>query len=178
MYVQDYDETFPMNAYFTGTCVATYYWEVAPYVKNDQINVCPSETQAMKLVDVVGAPCTGTPPYNSYGVNSAVFVNGFIPGAAPIALAAINRPAETIMTYDGNVAFGPSNSQVQVVQARHTQTFNADSVDGHAKAVQATLFGTANQFTVMGPGKQLKTWKIGAAGGFYANMIECLGIPQ
>src|SRR6266480_7474120 len=35
MYLQDYDETYPMNAYLNGTCVATFYWAVAPYVKND-----------------------------------------------------------------------------------------------------------------------------------------------
>jgi prepilin-type N-terminal cleavage/methylation domain-containing protein len=178
MYVQDYDETMPYSAYLAGTCVATYYWAVTPYVKNDQINVCPSEPQAMKLVDLVGVPCTSTPPYNSYAVNGSLFVNGFIPGASPVALAAINRPTETIMTYDGNVGFGPANSQVQVVQGRHSEQFNANSVDGHAKAIKANLFGTIQQFTVMGPGKQLKTWKVGAGGGFYANMIECNGIPQ
>jgi hypothetical protein len=179
MYVQDYDETFPMNSYLAGTCVSTFYLEVDPYVKNKQITVCPSETQAMKLQDVVGAPCTGTPPYTSYAVNGALYVNGFVPAPSPVALASVARPAETIMNYDGNVGVGAApGQQVQVVQARHSEQFNANNVDGHAKAIKANLFGTTNQFTVGGPGKQLKTWKIGAGGGFYVNMIECLGIPQ
>src|SRR5690349_11646455 len=41
MYVQDYDESFPLSAYMNGTCVATFYWAVVPYVKNDQITQCP-----------------------------------------------------------------------------------------------------------------------------------------
>lgn len=179
MYVQDYDETFPMNAYLAPSfCVATFYGVADPYVKNKQITQCPSEPQAMKLVDLVGNPCAGTPPYNSYAVNARLYVNGFIPGVAPVALASIVRPAETVMNYDGNVAFGPANSQVQIVQARHSDTFNANEVDGHAKAIKGSLFGTANQFTVMGPGKQLKTYKIGANGGLYVNRIDACGIPQ
>ena len=93
-------------------------------------------------------------------------------------LAAISRPADTIMNYDGNVAFGPANSQVQIVQARHSEQFNGNMVDGHAKAVKGNLFGTASQFTVAGPGKQLKTFKVGANGGLYVNRIDACGLPQ
>ncbi len=178
MYLQDYDETFPMSSYLAGTCVSTFYLEVDPYVKNKQITVCPSEPLAMKLTDVVGAPCAGTPPFTSYAVNGALYVNGFFPNPTPVALAAVNRSAETIMNYDGNVGIGATPNPVQIVQPRHSEQFNANMVDGHAKAIKANLFGTTNQFTVFGPGKPLKTWKIGAGGGFYANMIECLGIPQ
>jgi prepilin-type N-terminal cleavage/methylation domain-containing protein len=183
MYVQDYDEVMPMGSYPVGPnpptgCVGTYYWAVAPYSKNDQIATCPSETQAMKLADVVGFPCVGTPPYDSYAVNSAVFGNAYYPSFQPTALASISRPADTIGAYDGNVAFGPVNSQVQVVQARHSETFDASFIDGHTKAIKATLFGTTQQFTVFGPGRQLSTWTVGAGGGYYAGMIECLGIPR
>jgi prepilin-type N-terminal cleavage/methylation domain-containing protein len=179
MYVQDYDEALPYSAYLQGTCVATFYWEVAPYVKNDQVTLCPSEPNAMQLMALVGAPCSNTPPYTSYAVNSAVFVNGFFPGAATTSLAAINRPAETAMSYDGNVTPGAfPGQQVQIVQARHNATFDTNFVDGHAKSIQATLIGTANQFTVFGPGRQLNVYRIGANGGFYAGMTECKGIPQ
>jgi len=180
MYVQDYDETFPMSAYLAGTCVATFYWEVNPYVKNEQVTLCPSEPEAMRLTDVVGAPCPGTPPFTSYSVNHAVFINGFIPGAAPIRLASVHRASETVMNYDGNVAFGQfPGQQVQLVQARHNGVFNANYVDGHARAIQAIeTGGTANQFTVFGPGRSLKVYRVGANGGFYRDLIECLGIPQ
>jgi prepilin-type N-terminal cleavage/methylation domain-containing protein len=179
MYLQDYDEVFPESTYLAPSfCVETFYHVVDPYVKNKQITQCPSEPQAMKLTDLVGAPCADTPPFTSYSVNARLYVNGFAPGATPVALASIARPTETIMNYDGNVAFGPSNSQVQVVQARHSELFNANNVDGHAKAIKATLYGTASQFTVGGPGKQLKTWRIGANGGMYAQRIDACGIPQ
>jgi prepilin-type N-terminal cleavage/methylation domain-containing protein/prepilin-type processing-associated H-X9-DG protein len=179
MYVQDYDETFPLSSYLNGACVETFYSTVQPYVKNDQLTQCPSERQAMKIADLVGAPCAGTPPYNSYVVNHALFVNGFYPGATGVALAAVNRPSDTVMTYDGNVAPGAAPGlQVQLVQARHTNTFNASFVDGHTKAVQAKETGTANQFTVFGPGRGLKVYTIGAGGGFYAGLTECVGIPE
>src|ERR1051326_4334266 len=43
MYIQDYDETFPYSSYlFQNSCVATFYQVVAPYVKNDQVTLCPS----------------------------------------------------------------------------------------------------------------------------------------
>ena len=180
MYVQDYDETYPLSAYMNGNCVATFYWAVNPYVKNAQITQCPSEPQAMRLVDVVGAPCADTPPFTSYTVNHTLMVNGFFPGARAMSLAGVNRPAETIMAYDGNVAPGQQfqGQQVQLVQARHSATFSASFADGHVKAIQATESGTARQFTVMGPGRTLKVYKIGASGGFYQGMNECLGMPQ
>lgn len=183
MYVQDYDETMPMGSYPvngnppTG-CIGTYYWAVTPYVKNNQITQCPTEPRALNLAEVVGFPCAGSPPYNSYAVNSAVFANAYYPSFSPVSLAAIPRPADTIGAYDGNVGMGPMNSQTQVVQARHSETFSANFIDGHTKAIKATQFGTTQQFTVMGPGKSLTTWKVGAGGGFYAGGIECVGIPQ
>ena len=179
MYVQDYDETLPYSAYLNATCVATFYWAVAPYVKNDQVTLCPSEPKAMQLQALVGAPCSSTPPYTSYSVNSAVFANGFFPGATPVTLAQLNRSAETAMSYDGNVIPGAfPGQQVQIVQARHNATFNTNFADGHAKSIQATQIGTANQFTVFGPGAQVKVYRIGANGGFYAGLTECNGIPQ
>lgn len=179
MYTQDYDETFPYSSYLDPTfCVATFYLVVDPYVKNKQITVCPSAAQAMNLQALVGVPCANTPPFTSYSVNARLYVNGFLPGASPVTLASIARPSETIMNYDGNVAFGPANSQVEIVQARHTELFNANDVDGHAKAIKASLYGTANQFTVTGPGAVLKTWRIGSTGGAYANRLDACGLPQ
>jgi prepilin-type N-terminal cleavage/methylation domain-containing protein len=57
MYVQDYDETYPMNSYdgmAIGTAdndtgspnyisVDTWMWAILPYIKNRQIFVCPSD---------------------------------------------------------------------------------------------------------------------------------------
>lgn len=185
MYIQDYDEAFPYSAYLNGTCnaanpfsVATFYWAVVPYVKNDQITRCPSEDKAMDTQLLVGAPCPNTPAFTSYTVNGALFANGFIPNQASTRLAAVNRPSETFMAYDGNTAFGAQNQQVQLVQARHQNLFNTSFVDGHVKAVQARETGTAQQFTVAGPGKSLKVYTIGSQGGWYNGKTEGLGIPE
>lgn len=179
MYIQDNDESFPMSSYLNQTCVETFYSVVMPYVKNDQITRCPSEPEAIKIADLVGAPCPGTPQYNGYVVNSALFANGFYPGVTTMALAKISRPAETVLSYDGNVTFGAGpGEQIQLVQARHSATFSASFADGHVKAIQAKETGTAQQFTVFGPGKNLKVYTIGAGGGFYAGQTECKGLPE
>ena len=180
MYLQDYDEGFPMSAYLNGTCVATFYWEVVPYVKNDQVTLCPSEAKAIQLTAAVGAPCANTPPYTSYVTNPAVFLNGFVPNVQPLFLPAVQKPAETVMTYDGNVANGNNpGQQLQIIQPRHNETFDANFVDGHAKAIKGIdTLTTRTQFTVFGPGKALKVWRVGASGGFYTNMVECNGLPQ
>jgi prepilin-type N-terminal cleavage/methylation domain-containing protein/prepilin-type processing-associated H-X9-DG protein len=176
MYVQDNDEVFPMSAYMAGTCVATFYWEVDPYVKNKQISQCPSDPQAVSLAATTGAPCANTPPYTGYTLNAALFASGFAPAPynQPLSLAAIPRSAETVMLYDGDIL---APAQSQAVQARHNENFDASFVDGHVKAIKARETGSGTQFSVSGPGPARKVYTIGANGGFYANMTECTGFP-
>lgn len=176
MYIQDHDETFPMNSYLSGRCVATFYLSVDPYVKNPQVSQCPSEPQAMDVVTMfrgfLAGACPRTPRYNGYSVNTALFVSGFA-RVPPVSLAAVGSPADSVMQYDGNVIA----NQTQPVQARHTLTFTASYVDGHVKAIGARESGSANQFSTTGIGRQLKLYIIGANGGFYRGMRECRGIP-
>jgi prepilin-type N-terminal cleavage/methylation domain-containing protein/prepilin-type processing-associated H-X9-DG protein len=177
MYIQDYDELFPMNSYLQGTCVSTFYLAVDPYVKNAQVPQCPSEREAMDIITMfsgfLAGACPGTPRFTGYSVNTALFVNGFA-GQKPPSLAAVNFPADTVMQYDGNVIANTS----QPVQGRHTATFTAAFVDGHVKAIQATDTGTtATQFSTTGIGRPIKLYVIGASGGFYKGMQACSGIP-
>jgi prepilin-type N-terminal cleavage/methylation domain-containing protein len=174
MYVQDYDELFPMNSYWAGTCIATFYWAVDPYVKNKQLTECPSERQAIDVNAMfagAGGACPGTPPFTGYTTNSALFVNGFAPGVQPVALASIGRPADTVMAYDGNV----DSSQRQLVQSRHNDNFVANFADGHVKALKAQQSGTATQFSTTGPGRPLKVYTIQSQ-SFYQGNVECRGI--
>mgnify|MGYP003752517151 CR=1 FL=1 len=71
MYVQDYDETWPLNAYTlaggagsgstsNGT-TELWYHTLLPYVKNDQIFVCPSARTYVALPPGTG----GKPAYSS-----------------------------------------------------------------------------------------------------------------
>jgi prepilin-type processing-associated H-X9-DG protein len=181
MYAQDYDETLPMNSYWAGNCISTFYWSVTPYVKNTQITQCPSESQAMDIFTMFapfGGACAGTPRFNSYAVNLSLFANGFAL-QPPVSLAAINNVAETAMIYDGNVSNRIMTSplpphQFQPVQARHSDIFNVAFADGHTKALQASETGADSQFVT---GRALKVYMIGANGGFYKGRNECFGMP-
>jgi prepilin-type N-terminal cleavage/methylation domain-containing protein/prepilin-type processing-associated H-X9-DG protein len=176
MYAQDYDETFPMASFFNGTCIATFYWSVQPYVKNDGVTRCPSDSEAMDMtVMFAAAPgaCPNTPRYTSYASNLDLFVDGFA-GKPAIGLGALALPAETAMLYDGNSVPGS-----QPVQARHALVFNTAFADGHVKAVKALDTGTtAPQFSTTGKGKEVKLYTIGVDGGAYAGKIEARGIPR
>jgi prepilin-type N-terminal cleavage/methylation domain-containing protein len=188
MYTQDYDEAFPMSAYPVNGgappngCVATLYDVLNPYVKSPQVDLCPDDPQAMRLTDTVGIPCPDTPPYASFAVNSALFQNGYIPGVQTVILAQIPNPADTIMTYDGNVGM-PANAQSpepQIIQARHAGMFGANFVDGHVKSIRATPNGvTTYQATVAGPGKQLTEYMVSdnRVNSKYNGQIECNIIP-
>ena len=176
MYVQDYDEMFPMSAYLNGTCIATFHWQVHPYVKNAQVTQCPSEPQAMDVPAMFagyGGACPDTPPFNSYGVNLELFVNGFAQQPA-VGLGALNDPAGTMTMYDGNVIV----DQSQPAQARHSGNFDAMFADGHVKAIRATESGESTQFSTTGKGRAIKLYTIGSGGGFYAGKIEARGIPR
>ena len=176
MYIQDYDETFPMSAYQNGTCVATFYWQVQPYVKNAAVTQCPSSPEAMDVPGMfagAGGACANTPRFTSYSVNLDLFANGYA-GSPGIGLAALNDPAGTATLYDGNVIV----DQSQPVQARHSGNFDAFFADGHVKAIQATETGASTQFSTTGKGPAVKIYTIGANGGFYAGKIECRGIPR
>jgi len=178
MYTQDFDERFPMNSYLDGSCVATFYLEVDPYVKNKQVPQCPSERDAMDIpamfAGFAAGACPGTPQFTGYAVNTSVFVSGFSPGVQTPSLAVIQRPSDTIMQYDGNVNFDTT----QPVQARHNGTFVANYVDGHVKAISARETGASTQFSTTGVGKPIKIYTIGANGGFYKDMTACVGIPR
>jgi prepilin-type N-terminal cleavage/methylation domain-containing protein/prepilin-type processing-associated H-X9-DG protein len=176
MYLQDYDETFPMSAYLNATCVATFYWQVQPYVKNDAVTRCPSAPEAMDVVSMfagAGGACPNTPRFTSYSVNLDLFADGFA-GRPAIGLAALNDPAGTATLYDGDVVADRS----QPVQARHSGNFDAIFADGHVRAIQATETGASTQFSTTGVGRAVKLYTIGGNGGYYMGKTECRGIPR
>jgi prepilin-type N-terminal cleavage/methylation domain-containing protein/prepilin-type processing-associated H-X9-DG protein len=176
MYLQDYDEMFPMSSYLNGTCIATFYAEVQPYVKNAAVTQCPSAPEAMDVPAMfagAGGACANTPRFTSYSVNLDLFANGFA-GLPSVGLGALNDPAGTATLYDGDVIV----DQSQPVQARHSGNFDAIFADGHAKAVRATESGASTQFSTTGKGRAVTIYTIGANGGFYAGKAECRGIPR
>jgi prepilin-type N-terminal cleavage/methylation domain-containing protein/prepilin-type processing-associated H-X9-DG protein len=201
MYVQDYDETFPINIYLgqngAAPCVYTFYQQVAPYQKNVQIMRCPSDTKPLDFptgMAVIGLPppCPSSPPLVkvSYQPNYAVIDDGdpnvLFAGETgrPVkSLAAIDFPVETSLYSDatvtlpgGSAGFGLFSSPIQV---RHNTQVNAAYVDGHAKTVHTKPALNASGAQVGGyqlDGQSILAWLI-TDDGPYQNRAELWGIP-
>jgi prepilin-type N-terminal cleavage/methylation domain-containing protein/prepilin-type processing-associated H-X9-DG protein len=148
MYAQDYDET-------TISCFLSYEGDpdridytllVQPYVKNEQILVCPSDS----------SPVNATSSYQtlprSYALSYGAHDNG---GGAP--LAEVDFPAETVSVVDGcpthpgihyeggyndlgdawHPDYWPESCHYSSSRAapRHNQMSNVGFVDGHVKTM-------------------------------------------
>jgi len=155
MYAQDYDEVvLPVS---TSTPGKTYYWWaswngtvrndteglVYPYMKNSQIQACPSFNN--KLRAALGL--TG------YGYNYN-YLSPFTPPlyqATPVSLAAIQTPTETVQladsarinnfqystpTLEGNSLMDPPSADYPGFHARHSETGNVLWMDGHVKSAK------------------------------------------
>lgn len=132
MYVQDYDETFPMSLYIdfapASPCVNSFYIELQPYQKSSQIMQCPSKPMAVDFVagwnnvvsPAVGLPplCAGSPAirYLSYNFNYAVIENGSPSNIFGVdsnrtvkRLASFEYPADTALISDGVPSSQPIN---------------------------------------------------------------------
>lgn len=141
MYAQDFDERLPG----TYTMMPPGPWPlihwttlIAPYVKNTQIFMCPSDS---------------VHTWNSYGANTYVMPDSR--GAFDASIGPITHPAETLMLFDawtaqawcmagnwygmrtcttncwGGRPAGLRNDQVDI--SRHNGGFNATMCDGHSK---------------------------------------------
>ena len=166
MYVQDYDETFPMSLFIdfspSPPCTSSFYNAISPYQKNGDIMRCPSKPQAVDFVTgwsivsgATGLPglCAGSPPlrYLSYNFNYAVIENGspsnifgVNPNRTVKTLASIEFQVETALISDGVPTLKKIHSPnyacglfYSPIDARHNSVVNANFVDGHAKAVHA-----------------------------------------
>ena len=178
MYIQDYDETFPMSLYTPdGATLVTFFDEVEPYMKNRQIFICPSKKQEL-LVDWVAA-ANGLAPMNpgmwtSYMWNFAVFEDGNATGLVPpVSLSEIEYAVETVMVYDGTLAMNASFNSPVI--ARHNETANANYCDGHAKVVHCSK--TSQTFPTW-PSGTPATGYIVQDGGPYHGEAELWGVAM
>ncbi|MDE2126101.1 MAG: prepilin-type N-terminal cleavage/methylation domain-containing protein [Armatimonadetes bacterium] len=203
LYVQDYDETFPINLYLTndpatgGLCSASTWSETVAYIKNGQIWNCPSDAHALNVTlafSVIGLPppCTSTPPVTtiSYQPNYAVVDDGDpnpIFGSEmdrPVKrLADIQWPADTSVIADAAVTLpgGTANYGLfdSPIQTRHTGTVNSAYADGHAKAVHTRPNLGTNGVQLGGnqlDGYPILDWIVTDAGP-YNGSDELWGIP-
>lgn len=197
MYLQDYDETFPINLYFgfePTPCVFTVWTAIMPYSKNSQLYACPSNPTAMDFPPMmanVGMPpvCSSAPllKYISYMPNFALISWGnpsniFGPNDRPVkAMAQVEYPVETSMWSDstGTLPDAYFGMMDQPVQARHHNTINSSFVDGHAKNMKTKpwLDAAGTQRNGHQPdGKAIRYFLITDANA-YQNKPELRGIP-
>lgn len=153
LYVQDYDETFPLYQYNN-----LIYWcggrdtvlqkldktrgIIYPYIKSGDIQRCPSYTGGDNL--------GGT----GYGINRRLmFKTGFAPN--PAILADLAAPANTILFGDAGIPNFPVKGQTSetisieppsdwlpspTIEFRHQQMSCFTWADGHAKPIRRTEF--------------------------------------
>ena len=201
MYVQDYDESYPINLYLgdNNSCLFTGFTAVMPYQKNTQINLCPSDSHPLDWTiafSIIGLPppCASSPNIvkTSYQWNYALIDNGDPnplfgggPGRPVKTLAEIEFPADTSAISDATVTLptppGTANFGLfdSPVQTRHTGTVNAAYADGHAKAVHTKPAKDVN-------GNQLDGYQLDGFhildyivtdGGPYEGRDELWGVP-
>ncbi len=156
MYVQDYDETWPIARLYTVSGTSTYgsnpgFWPnlLMPYVKNEQVFVCPSYGPGSKH---------GSSSWCSYGWNLglaptwATIGHGMgyyeacimTPTGTPLNEASIPYPAETVVigdcgsnSYSGNGIYVIPYSMGYLAVV-HNDGGNFGYADGHAKWMKNT----------------------------------------
>ncbi len=160
MYATDYDDTMPMTCNPDGGTPGRIYGNrryvhelVMPYIKSDEIMLCPSDAQPYThggggaarplLPTSYGWNCT--PPLRE--PDTSWTTAGL--GAAPLSM--IDSPAEKIMWTDSDILFSggltpnlftsdPNGYGDDVCKAgfwRHNEWVNVAYCDGHAKAAKA-----------------------------------------
>jgi prepilin-type processing-associated H-X9-DG protein len=156
MYAQDYDETWPVAYYYDATFTYEWAWDfftdygtgasslglLGPYMKNGQINQCPSA----KSLQTWGRPATG------YAYNTSYLGHGpFEPQPVPSSVGDVQSPSDTVLLAEsafwstfapvglaGNNYLrspgDPANYIGPNVHFRHNGAANVVYCDGHAKA--------------------------------------------
>ena len=142
MYVQDYDETFPMSLYVVPPASGfSVYDAIAPYLKNIGIFVCPSYTPGIdwkSRLATVGLSNL-TFQYVSYVPNLGVFgeylCNTPFRKQTPAAKQAnIPTPVDTVLFFDGYMKASPLLDYYNFLgHARHAEGVVLNFADGHSK---------------------------------------------
>ena len=162
MYAQDYDETTTPTELGRDP---EYRWEemLEPYLKSRQVYGCPSAPHSPQFSAAVpGYPLgIGQEWTYSYAMNDVKDLGGRRHGAAQQPMAAITRPAETLLVVDGWPAASEADAENTSAPERHEMRwilgqrdaahnplddgsprhlgrFNFVACDGHAKTRDRT----------------------------------------
>ena len=156
MYVQDYDERFPMTA--TGNTVGNWGWAalVAPYVKNNQLFICPSDSGTTYYWGNTGIPSSYAANYRiGWGWGTAITLAQCAAPASTIYLsdAGAEGDANGVMTplyekhgcwilttTDVITAVSQTNGDWGAPDPRHNGMSNVAFVDGHVKAMNTKWY--------------------------------------
>ena len=158
MYIQDYDEITPMNAWTTegrgSGWRAIAFYRIQPYIKNEGVILCPSDANPWLNWDdhdkpADASPGTPTAPRmgvhwmrGSYGYNSWA---GYVRG---INIAKLARPAQFFVAFDATYFYSSENHKQYFTwnkeqkdwhygfEARHQDQLNMLFGDGHVKTMR------------------------------------------
>ena len=199
-YVQDSEETFPINIYLgsdggPGPCVYLSQVALTPYLRSAQVYECPSDPNPLdfpKAMQVIGMPppCAASPPVRlmSYVPNFSLIdwgnpSNFFppVPERAVKRLSQVDFPSETSAFYDGAHTLPDAYFDIMdaPIQARHRGLTNVCFVDGHAKTVRAAPFTDAAGKQIGGyapDGHAIVYWTVTDPGP-YQGKHELRGVP-
>ncbi len=134
MYAQDYDEMLVRDITDVYPSATPRYlsWSrmLLPYIKNEQVYVCPSETNLNTHSNYMTVP-------SGYGINQQT--DG-------LCLAQVQRPSEVFFFIDA------SNFHVRItnperIDHRHNDMANAAFIDGHAKVTTLDQINAGNMWS-------------------------------
>ncbi len=132
MYAQDYDETLPFC--ITGDLmmsVWSVYQSVQPYVRNEQILLCPSDSPPSVDLRVIGLGQYG---YSANTIVMPINIVGILPSNS-VPLSEVHKPSECVALFD---AYLDPTSTVMDFRTppdkRHNEIANYSFIDGHVKA--------------------------------------------
>jgi prepilin-type N-terminal cleavage/methylation domain-containing protein/prepilin-type processing-associated H-X9-DG protein len=151
MYVQDYDESFPISHKVDGDGLNRRWCEeISPYVKNTQLFQCPSDSGVPARWVNYPAPQLATSYMQNFQLSG-------------VALARVAAPASVVYLCEGGMdgVVGPISSTSPVLQGawilddpingrhdtnwagpniRHNGVANVAFVDGHVKSMGGSWF--------------------------------------
>ena len=138
-YAQDYDERLPSGDCYALTNGGCWDCVITPYVKNDQVFVCPSNSSPAHIIP--GGTFCGSPN----GPNATWLPDHYISYGMGLqirwaALGTIVSPANTMMLMEASAPWtqvGPSATYTYVTgtgaTTRHNEGCNLAFMDGHSK---------------------------------------------
>lgn len=203
MYLQDYDETFPMNFYRGqeangSACTVSMYQEIQTYTRSAAVMRCPSDAAPLDFplsMSVASLPplCGAVPAlrFVSYQPNASLLAPGDpnpmfggATGKPTLRLAEVEYPVETSTFSDATLTLPGGSSNFALftspIVPRHALLTQSFYVDGHTRSVHSrpdidTATGKPKGGTAL-DGTAVFEYEVSDAGP-YQNRAELRGIP-